>query len=187
MQESWAHVWDVESEPEEAGRVRVSLVRRREHRFSKHLTTHTETVERTVLFSRSFRPLLEAVAMEHYAAQLHLIARHAEQGQFGCFIENRSEAESVEVILYDRWFADPDIRTEELARRAFDATDETSLVASTEFLADLRIWADRRNEEREAAALSESDAADAERQQALERAAASRELSQILAAHTGDS
>lgn len=88
------------------------------------------------------------------------------------------------MILYDRWFDDPDIRTEELARRAFDATDEDSLVASTEFLADLRIWADRRNEEREAAVLEQSNADDAKRQIESAREAASRELSQILAAHS---
>ena len=184
MQESWEYVWEVESAEEAAGRVRVSLVRRREHHFSKHLAAHTETVERTVLFSRAFRPLLETVAMEHYAAQLQLIARHAQAGQFGCFIENRSEGGAVEVILYDRWFDDPDIRTEELAHHAFDAADEDSLVASAEFVADLRIWADRRNEQREAAVLEQSDADVAERQLELEREAAGRELSQILAAHT---
>lgn len=49
-------------------------------RFSKHLAARTETVERTVLFSRAFRPLLDTVAMEHYTAQLQLIARHAQEG-----------------------------------------------------------------------------------------------------------
>jgi hypothetical protein len=184
MQESWKYVWDVESAEEPGGRVRVSLVRRRERHFSRHLAARTETVERTVLFSRAFRPLLETVSMEHYAAQLELVARHAREGQFGCFIQNLSEDGTVEVILYDRWFDDPDIRTEELARHAFDATDENSLVASAEFVADLRIWAERRNEEREAAVLEQSDADDARRQSESEREAASRELSEILAAHT---
>lgn len=187
MEESWGFVWDVESAEEPAGRVRVSLVRNREHRFSKRLVPHRETVERTVLFSRSFRPLLESVAMDHYAAQLSLIARHARDGQFGCFIESRSEHGMVEVILYDRWFVESDIRMVELARRAFDASDEDSLVASTEFLADLRIWADRRNEQREAAAVAEHDADDARRLLASERDAASVELSRILAAHVADS
>jgi hypothetical protein len=80
MQETWDDVWDVERSEEAAGTVRVSLVRRREHRFSKHLVAHSETVERTVLFSRSFRPLFETVAIEHYAAQLELVARHAREG-----------------------------------------------------------------------------------------------------------
>lgn len=187
MAESWGYVWDVESTEEAAGRVRVSLVRTREHRFAKRLVPHRETVERTVLFSQSFRPLLDAVAMDHYAAQLSLIVRHAREGQFGCFIESRSEGGMVEVILYDRWFVGSDIRTEELARRTFDASEEESLVASTEFLADLRIWADRRNEQREAAAIEEHDADDARSRLASEREAASLELSRILAAHAADS
>lgn len=186
MGDSWGYVWNIESTEESAGRVHVSLVRKREHRFSKHLVAHTETVEQTVLFSRSFRPLLDAVAMDHYAAQLSRIIRHAQEGRFGCFVENRSEHGMVELILYDRWFVESEILTEELARRAFDASDEDSLIASAEFLADLRIWADRRNEQREAAAAEEQDADDARRRLASEREAASLELSRILAAHTAD-
>lgn len=184
MREAWDYVWEVESAEESAGHVRISLVRRREHRLSKHLISHTETLERTVLFSRSFRPLLEAVAIAHYGAQLQLVALHAREGRFGCFVESRSEGANVEVILYDRWFDESDIRTEELARRAFDASDEASLVASTEFLADLKIWADRRNEEREAAILEERDADNARMRLASEQEAASRALNEILATHT---
>lgn len=183
MQESWEYVWEVESTDAAAGSRCVSLIRRREHRSSKHLMAHTETLERTVLFSRSFRPLLEGVALEHYTAQLELIARYARAGEFGCFLESRSDGGDVEVILYDRWFDDPDIRTDELARRKFDASDDSALVASSEFLADLRLWADRRNEEREAAMLEQRDADDARERLNAEREAASAELSQILATH----
>jgi hypothetical protein len=62
-----------------------------------------------------------------------------------------------------------------------------AMVASAEFLADLRIWADRRNEERETAVLQERDADDARRRLASEHEAASQELSQILAAHARQS
>jgi hypothetical protein len=184
MSESSHYVWDVESADEAAGKVRVSLVRRYEQRSSKHLLPHTETLDRTVLFSRCFRPLLESVALEHYAARLRLIADHAREGRFGCFVETRSEGGSVEVMLYDRWFDESEIHTEELARRAFDASDERALVASVEFLAELRIWAERRNEERDDAILRERDADRARAQLRSEREAASRELSQILAAHS---
>jgi hypothetical protein len=182
MRETWRHVWEVESSDDAGGQVRVSLVRRREH-TTRGLRSHTETLERTVLFSQCFRPLLETVARDHYIARLQQIAGYAEQGQFGCFAESRSDAGSVEVILWERSFDGTDIRTEELARRAFDARDEQALVASSEFVADLQIWAERRNDERDAAALSERDASDVRAQLAAEREAAGHELSEILAAH----
>lgn len=56
--------------------------------------------------------------------------------------------------------------------------------ASTEFLADLRIWAERRNDERDAALRAERDADDARELLTSEQQAAARELAQILAAHT---
>jgi hypothetical protein len=52
-----------------------------------------------------------------------------------------------------------------------------------EFLADLRVWAERRNQEREAAYLETRTAADDRKQPASEQEAASHELDQILAAH----
>lgn len=189
MDESWSYVWEVEAADDGAGRVRVSLVRRREHRSTGHhllRRAETETVERTVFLSRSFRPMLESVAMDHYTARLSELARYAEQDQFGCFAESRPEGGSVEVLLWQRSFDGVDIHTEELARQAFDASDEQALVASVEFLADLRAWAGRRNDELEAAYLEERDADDARVRMAAEQEAAGRELSQILAAHTRD-
>lgn len=181
MRESWRYVWEVECAEASPGTLCVSLVRRREHQAARHLMAHSETVERTVLFSRSFRALLEAVALEHYAAQLRLVAGHAQDGRFGCFVESLSNGGNVEVILYDRWFEDGEIHTEELARRAFDASEEGALVASTEFLADLRLWADRCNEQREASLIDQRDADAARERLNAEREAASAELTQILA------
>lgn len=181
MRESWRHVWEVECAEASPGTLCVSLVRRREHRVARHLIAHTEIIERTVLFSKSFRPLLEAVALEHYAAQLRLVGQYAQDGRFGCFVESGSNGGNVEVVLYDRWFEDGEIHTEELARRAFDASDDGSLVASTEFLADLRLWADRRNEQREATILDQRDADAAGERLNAEREAASAELTRILA------
>jgi hypothetical protein len=177
------YVYGVESAQEEHGRVCISLVRRRErdsvHRFHHQI----EVLERTVLFSRSFRAMQDKVAIESYSAQLSLISRYAQEGTFGCFAQTRSEVGSVDVLLYERWFDGDAIHTDELARRAFDASDEESLVASAEFLADLRLWAERRNEEREAAYLKERRADDDRKQLASAQEAAGRELNQILAAH----
>jgi hypothetical protein len=186
VHDEWRHVYGVESAQEEHGRVSVSLVRRRERHSSQRLRHHTETLERTVLFSRSFRSLLESVAQEAYAGRLWLIARYADEGTFGCFAETRPDGEHVEVLLWERWFDGTEIHTDELARRAFDAGDEQSLVASVEFLADLRAWAERRNQEREAAYLEQRIADDDRKQLASEQETASRELHQILAAHARD-
>lgn len=186
MNDEWRYSYDVESAQEQHGRVSVSLVRKREHHSMQLLRSRIETVERTVLFSQSFRPMLDSVAQEHYAARLRLIARYADEGTFGCFAQTRPEGQNVEVVLWERWFDGTEIRTEELARRAFDAGDEQSLVASVEFLADLRAWAERRNEEREAAYLKERSADDDRKRLASEQETASRELHQILAAHARD-
>jgi hypothetical protein len=183
VSDEWRYVYGVESEHEEHGRVCISLVRRRERDSAHHLRHHIEVLERTVLFSRSFRAMLDTVAIESYTAHLALVARHAQEGTFGCFAQTRSEGGRVDVLLYERWFDGDEIRTEELARRAFDAGDEQSLVASVEFLADLRAWAERRNQEREAAYLEERRADDDRKRLASEQEAASRELHQILAAH----
>ncbi|HTW13348.1 MAG TPA: hypothetical protein VME01_11425, partial [Solirubrobacteraceae bacterium] len=174
MRETETYVWDVESSEEAAGHVRVALVRKRERRSSSHLRQHTEVVERTVFFARSFRPLLETVALEHYKAQLELVARYAREGQFGCFVLTQSDEASVQVTLYERTFDGNEVCTEELARQAFDASDEQSLVTSTEFLADLRIWAERQNDAREQAILEAREADDVRARLASEQAAASR-------------
>jgi hypothetical protein len=176
--------YDVESTVEEHGRVAISLVRKREQHSTRHLRHHAETLERTVLFSRSFRPMSESVAQQSYTARLQLIARYADEGTFGCFAETRPDGENVEVVLWERWFDEDEIHTQELARRAFNASDEQSLVTSVEFLADLRAWAERRNQEREAAYLQTRTTADDRKQLASDQEAAGQELDQILAAHT---
>ncbi|HWD70342.1 MAG TPA: hypothetical protein VG293_09090 [Solirubrobacteraceae bacterium] len=121
------------------------------------------------------------MALEHYTAQLQLIARYAQDGQFGCFVESRWEDGNVEVILYDRWFDESGIRTEELVRRIFDASDDGALVASAEFLADVRLWAERRNEQREAAVLQARDADDARRGRIAIASYKTADTEQILA------
>jgi hypothetical protein len=178
------YVYRVERADDRPGHVRISLVRQRERNDVRHLRHHLEVLERTVLFSRSFRPMFDLAAMEGYAAHLSLLARHAEEGRLGCFVQTRSESGNVDVCLYERWFDGGEIHTDELARRAFDASDESALVASAEFLADLRGWAERRNEQREAAYLQEREDDDARMRIASDQQAAGEELNEILAAHT---
>jgi hypothetical protein len=97
VNEGWRYVYDVESADEEHGQVSVSLVRKREHHVTQHLRSRTETLDRTVLFSRRFLPIRDSIALERYSARLSQIARHAQDGTFGCFAETRSDGPSVEV------------------------------------------------------------------------------------------
>lgn len=180
------YVYRVERVEEQPGWVRVSLVRQLERDEVRHLRHHVGVSERTVLFSQTFRPMLELAALEGYASHLALVARHAEAGTFGCFVESATTDGNVNVCLYERWFDGREIHTDELARRTFDASDEAALVASAEFVADLRAWAERQSDARETAYLQARDDDDARVQAAAEREAAGIELNAILAAHTRD-
>jgi hypothetical protein len=182
VSERRGYAYRVESAEEQSGRVRVSLVKQLEREETRHLRRHVEVLERTVLFSQTFRPMFDLTAMESYATNLSLVARHAAAGTFGCFVQTATAAGNVEVCLWERWFDGREIHTDELARRVFDASDETALVASVEAVADLRAWAERQNEAREAAYAQELDDDDARSRAAAEREAASAELNEILAA-----
>jgi hypothetical protein len=169
-------VWD-------AGRTDVSLVRQAHapRRLSLHRGPREEP---SVLFHRTFRPLLELKELERYASELELVARHANDGTLGCFVDTRPHEGSVEVALYDRWFDGESVRCEELARRSYDAGDEQALVASAEFVAELQDWAERRNTERELTYASDHEEAIARETDAKEAAAAADELTAILRSHT---
>jgi hypothetical protein len=122
--------------------------------------------------------------MESYAARLALVARHANEGTFGCFVRTEPTGTHVEVTLYERWFDGSEIHTDQLAQRTFDATDEATLVSSTEFVADLEAWAERQNDEREASYQSASVTDEVQRSTLADEESASRELADILASHT---
>jgi hypothetical protein len=130
--------------------------------------------------------MLDLAALEAYASQLELVARHANDGTFGCFVQSGSEAGRVQVTLYERWFDGAKLRCDELARREFDPDDESSLVASAEFLAELQDWAQRRNDEREASYRDAGISEAAATQQSLHRQAAADELASILASERRD-
>jgi len=175
--------YEVQRDAWDAGRTEVTLVRRpAAHGFS--LRRHSAEAP-VVLLRRTFRPLLELKELERYAAELERVARHANEGTLGCFVDTRSHDGIVEVALFDRWFDGDHLRCDELARRTYDAGDEQALVASTEFVAELEDWAQRRNDERaesEAGARAEAEAA---QERTLERAAAAEELAGILRTHAG--
>jgi hypothetical protein len=164
-----------------AGRTDVLLVRRSETRgFSLR---HRADDAPAVLFRRTFRPLLELRELERYAAELERVARHANDGTLGCFVDTRSHDGAVEVALYDRWFDGEHLRCDELARRHYDAGDDQALVASAEFVAELEDWAQRRNDERAEAEAGARAEAEVAQQLARDRTTAADELAGILRAH----
>ena len=55
-------IYSVESTEERPGHIGISLVRCVERDVTHHLRHHAEVVERTVLFHRTFRPMLELAA-----------------------------------------------------------------------------------------------------------------------------
>lgn len=178
-----AFTYEVQRDAWGSGRTDVLLVRREPgHGFSLRRRAGDTP---TVLFRRSFRPLLELKELERYAAELERVARHANEGTLGCFVDTRSHEGVVEVALYDRWFDGDRLRCDELAHRRYDASDEQALVASAEFVAELEDWAQRRNDEREQSDAGARAAAEAAQEQARDRATAADELAGILRAHAG--
>ena len=173
----------VERTDERPGHVDVSLVCVTDQAVTRHLRRRRDVLERTVLFRRTFRPMLELAAMESYATRLANVARHANEGTFGCFVAAEPADGHVEVRLYERWFDGAELHTDELAWRTFDASDDAALVASAECVAELRAWADRQNEEREAAYARDRDAEQLTRGAIADRDSASRELAEILTEH----
>ena len=176
-------VHEVERTDEASGLVDIALVRTTVEDSKGLLRHHREVIDRTVLFHRTFRPLLNVNAMESYAARLALVARHANESTFGCFVRTESSGGNVKVTLYERWFDGTEIHTDQLAQRSFDATDDATLVSSAEFVAELEAWPERQNDEREAAYQSVSDDDELQRSTLADEESASQELADILASH----
>jgi hypothetical protein len=157
----------------------IALVRRPASRgaFSR-LRRHAD--QKLVLHARTFKPRVEAEQLERYAAKLELVARHANEGTLGCFLDTQPRAGTVEITLYERWFDGQHLHCEKLASRTFDASDEETLVASAEFVAELESWAEQLNDQRE---LDDAEArveTEARALRALERDSAAQQLARIL-------
>jgi hypothetical protein len=134
-----------------------------------------------VLHHRTFRPKFELLALEAYAARLERTAEHGNNGTLGCFVDAEPRRNGiVHVTLYERWFDGQHLRCERLAGRDFDSTDESALVASSEFQAELQAWAEQRNHDRDAAYLDAAAEEAAQTERAAERANAAHELARIL-------
>jgi hypothetical protein len=134
-----------------------------------------------VIHHRSFRPLFELAAMEAYASQLERAAAHGNEGTLGCFVDIDEQTNGiVRIALYERWFDGGHLRCEELAARDFEATEEGAVTDSAEFLAELRAWAEQRNDEREAQDPDDQAAEAIQSERAMDSADAARQLARIL-------
>ena len=173
--------YEVERDYPRPGFVDVALVRREEPQGKFHRLHQHGHDEELMLFHRTFRPLLELAALETYAGQLARVAQHATDGTLGCFIVIDSPVGMLQIRLYERWFDGQRLHVNELAQRVFDPGDDGTLVCSAEFLAELGDWAERRNDERDAANLEASAEDGSRTQRAMERERVAEELARILA------
>jgi hypothetical protein len=137
--------------------------------------------EVVVIHNRSFRPLLDLAALEAYAGQLEQVAAHGNDGTLGCFVDIKDHANGiVRIALYERWFDGEHLRCEQLAAREFEATEDGAVADSAEFLAELRAWAEQRNDEREAQDPDDQAAETIRIERATDSADAARQLARIL-------
>jgi hypothetical protein len=89
----------------------------------------------------------------------------------------------LQVEVAERVMDGPRFRSEVLVSRRIDATADDAVVHGAELFAELRAWADQRNEERRAKMISEESEASLAEVEAAEgerRATAARELAAIL-------
>lgn len=169
--------------PAGPGHEDIALVRSSAARGGMSHLIHHEQNDELVLHHRSFRPMLELPALEAYAAQLERTAAHANAGTLGCFVDISTPADDlVRVALYERWFDGDHLRCEELAAKDFESSGDLAVAESAEFLAEVRAWAEKRNDERDASDLEARVAAAARVERAADRAEAAAELAQILKA-----
>jgi hypothetical protein len=172
------HIHNEEVEP---GVFEVSL----EHQEGTRrlLGTHWRTV--AVLARRRYRAN-DMFGLAQYRGALAQAAEHAAAGHYGCYVETQHlRGGKVAVELVSREIKDAKLQTEILASRTFDASDDDALVASSEFAAELRAWAERVNDERTTALAEGTVEHDAELADAAERERAAAELEAILRRTSG--
>jgi hypothetical protein len=158
----------------------IRLVRRAARRGSRGRLGSHDDRDGTVLFHRSFKPMLELDRLQGYASLLERVAQHANEGTLGCFVETDSRGGEVRITLYERWFDGAKLHCEELASRLFDASDESALVESAEFRGELEQWAEDQNAAREESYLGAAADEQARTERVTEQAAAAAELAKIL-------
>jgi hypothetical protein len=108
-------------------------------------------------------------------------ARFAGAGQWGAHVTSEPDRDgSVRVRLLERRLTADGIRVEVLADRRFDASGQDAVVEAASFAAELRVWAEQRNEALRAERLDQTLAAEAAEAARCERERLAGELARIL-------
>jgi hypothetical protein len=134
-----------------------------------------------IIASRRFREVGQMAEIARYAAELEELQAYCERGELGSFVRTTPRhGGAVKVALVERVWDGEQVRTEVLAERVFDAEADDAVQQSAAFAAELRVFAEERNDALEAALRDAGD--DRERAQAAadERARSAQELAQIL-------
>jgi hypothetical protein len=137
---------------------------------------------RVEVLARLRAPQDDPVRISRHHGELGEAADHASRGEFGNTVDVRSERDGImRVRLIARAFKGENFVTEILADRTFDAADDASLVNASEFAAELRGWAEDRNDELALQTRADLDAdSDAEAQR-VARDRAAQQLAGIVA------
>ncbi len=108
-------------------------------------------------------------------------ARFAGTGEWGAHVTSLADRDgSVRVRLLERRLTTDGIRVEVLADRRFDASGDDAVVEAAAFAAELRVWAEQRNEAIAAERLDETLEADAAEAAQRERERLAAELARIV-------
>jgi hypothetical protein len=108
-------------------------------------------------------------------------ARFAEAGEWGAHVTSLADRDgSVRVRLLERRLTADGIRVEMLADRRFDASGDDAVVEAAAFAAELRIFAEQRNEALAAERLDETLEAEAAEAGRRERERLASELARIV-------
>jgi hypothetical protein len=108
-------------------------------------------------------------------------ARFAGAGEWGAHVTNEPDRDgSVRVRLLERRLTADGIRVEVLADCRFDASGDDAVVEAASFAAELRIWAEQRNDAIRAERLDQAFEAEAAEASRRERERLAGELARIL-------
>jgi hypothetical protein len=134
--------YKVERRPGEAGRCVIELVK---YEVERGLILTKR--RRVGVLARLRAGERELSKISRHEAELGEAADYARRGEFGSSVDVHTEAGgAVHVQLVSRHFKGDDFVTEVLADERFDAGDPDALVAATEFAAQLKVWAEERND-----------------------------------------
>jgi len=134
-----------------------------------------------VIAARRFREVGQMAEIARYSAELEELQAYCERGEHGCFVRTTPlRGGDVKVTLVERRWDGEQVRTEVLAERSFEAASDDAVARSAAFAAELRVFAEDRNDALEAALRDAADDRERARAAADERDRGARELAQIL-------